>query len=195
MRTPALAVAAVVALGSLVAATACGSDAADPKPVSSRGRPYARALVTSFVTEQPGELRLTRTEASCLAAAWVEVLKPVRLAEEGVQPADLDDGSHRAEELADLGLTVDEADQLVDGFDRCRIDLEAVYLETLAPAGGELGDDERACLEDAFDDEFLERAYAVLLRQGAGGVDDDPELSGELFAAFNACPGLDDAGG
>jgi hypothetical protein len=79
-----------------------------------------------------------------------------------------------------------EANSVVDGFDGC-IDLPALFTESLA-ADADLSDDDKACLDDAFDSDTIRKIFVTMLTQGEDALQDDPELMNEFMAIFQKCP-------
>ena len=63
-----------------------------------------------------------------------------------------------------------------------------LFIDSLA-ADQDLSDEDRDCLADNFDEDFLQRVMVAALTQGDDALEDDEELTSELFAVFAECPG------
>ena len=53
----------------------------------------------------------------------------------------------------------------------------------------ELSTEELECLEGAIDDDLMRRILVTTFVEGEDALDQDEELTGELFAMFAECPG------
>ena len=154
-------VAAVSAVMALMAG--CGGDDdgdAASDDVSEQARPYVDALVES-AENSDSDVPFEAGQAECLAPRWVEILDPARLEEAGITPEELADG----DAMGELDLTEEDGGALYDAMVECGVDLREQVIDDIA-ADSDLSEEDRTCLEEQFDDEFLRRR--VRRRTGTG---------------------------
>ena len=174
------------ALG-LTGLVACGDDDdSGGDDVSADEQPYVDAVIDNFRTADEDELRLTDEQAECVGPKWIDTIGVERMEEAGLEPSDISSDSES--DIAELGLSEEEGGELYDAFGACDVDLEALFVDSLA-ADQDLTDEDRECLADNFDDDFLRRIIIVSLTQGDDALEDDEELTSELFGVFAECPG------
>ena len=188
-RTLALLTVAAVAVGI----GGCGGDDdddasgdGDDVEVSEDAQPYVDAMIESFDNSDPDELQIDREQAQCLAPRWVEAIGPERLAEAGIEPEDF--SSDQDVDLSTVGLTEDDGNEMYDAFEACGIDIKNVFVQSMA-TDEELSAEDAECLEGAVDDDLLRRILVTTFVEGEDALDQDEELTGELFAVFAECPG------
>jgi len=178
----------VVLAAGVLALTACGGDDDDDAggDVSAEAQPYVDAMVASSQQQEEGELSLSPEQAECVAPKWIDTIGVERLEEAGMTPEDLsEDGM---DDLDTLELSEDDGAELYDAFGTCDVDVKDLFLESLA-SDSDLTDEDRACLDENFGDDLLKRIMITSLTQGDDALDEDQELTGELFAVFAECPG------
>jgi hypothetical protein len=167
----------------LIGAAACGDDdgGSGSGGLSDKEQEYVDAAMAEYDPEEAKPL--TEDDARCIVTSMVEGVGVDRLEDLGITPQQFgsDDGSTFPE-----GLTDEEANRVVDGFDGC-IDLPALFTESLA-ADASLSDEDKACLDDAFDNDTIRKIFVTMLTQGEDALQDDPELMNEFMAIFQKCP-------
>jgi hypothetical protein len=188
-RTLALLMVAAVA----VSIGGCGDDddddagSGDDVEVSEEAQPYVDAMIESFDNSDPDELQIDREQAQCLAPRWVETIGPDRLAEAGIEPEDF--SSDEDVELSTAGLSEDDGNEMYDAFDACGVDVSNVFVQSIA-TDEDLSAEDTECLEGALDDDFLRRVLVTTFVEGEDAIEQDEELTGDLFALFAECPGV-----
>ena len=133
------------------------------------------------------DMGLSRDQAECVGESWVDIFGADRLSAAGITPDDIRNDTDDAP-MSDLGLSASEAEGLVDTFGSCGIDLTKAMVDSMAE-DQTLTPEDRACLENAFNEDFLRRLFVVTLTEGDDAVENDPELLNEMMAALFACPG------
>jgi hypothetical protein len=189
-RTLALLTVAAVAVGI----GGCGGDDDDDDDaggggeveVSEDAQPYVDAMIESFDNSDPDELQIDREQAQCLAPRWVEAIGPERLAEAGIEPEDF--SSDQDVDLSSADLSEDDGNEMYDAFEACGIDVKTVFVQSMA-TDEDLSAEDTECLEGAIDDDLLRRILVTTFVEGEGAIEEDEELTGELFAMFAECPG------
>ncbi|MET0326968.1 MAG: hypothetical protein ABW219_17265 [Ilumatobacteraceae bacterium] len=181
-------IAAVLAVAVAVAVLgACGGDDDDggdgPDAAAQR---YVDSLIAGFTAGEDEAPQLTPAQAECVAPRWIDVVGTTRLTDAGVAPEDLGVGGNG--ELAELGLSGDEGNELYDAFADCGVDLEQAFIEGIAMSGG-LPDDVVDCLDEQFGDDTLRRIMVTTITKGEAALAEDQELTDSLLAALAACPG------
>lgn len=148
---------------------------------------YVDAMVESLLSDDDS-FPVTEAQARCVGESWVNIFDPERLAAAGISPEDIASDSDDDNDLADLGLSESEAGGLVDTFGDCGIDLTKAMVDSIGE-DQTLTAEDRACLEGAFNEDFLRRLFVITLTQGDDAVEEDPQLMGEMMGALFACPG------
>ena len=181
----------MVALGALVLG-ACGDDDdaggsdGGGGDVSEEEQPYVDAMVTNF-QDSDEELTMSEEQAQCVAPRWMDAIGLERLQEAGIEPADIE-SDDEGTELTSLGLDEEAGGELYDAFGACDVDVKALFVESLAQDSG-LSDEDRECVEENFDDDLLRRVMVASLTQGEEALQQDEELTSDIFAVFAECPG------
>jgi hypothetical protein len=172
-----------IVLSGLLFIAACGDDdGGGGSDLSAEEQEYVDAAMAEF---DPAEAEpLTEDDARCVVTSMVESLGVDRLEELGITPETFgdDDGAPFPE-----GLTEDEANSVVDGFDGC-LDLSALFAESMA-GDPSIDDETKECLADAFDSDTVRRIFVTMLTEGEDALGDNPELMQELMGIFQECPG------
>jgi hypothetical protein len=163
-------------------AGACGDD--DDDGGASSDDPYVQALAQSM-REDPDDLQLDQEQADCLAPRFVEILDPARLEEAGITPEQLADDD---DAIVQLGMSEEEGGQMYDALGECDVDARALFLEGMTEDSG-MSEEDRACLEEAIDDDFIRQLVAITLTQGEDALDGNDELTSQLMSTFAECPG------
>ena len=175
----------VLVIGALALVLgACGDDD-DGGDVSEEEQPYVDALVESAAEDDGEDLQLDEAQAECLAPEWVSILGVDRLEAAGIEPGDL-----AADDLdfAELDLSEADGEAMLDALDECDVDMREIFLSGMTE-DSELSEEDRACLDEAFDDDLLRRILVTSLVEGEDALDQDEDLMGEVFAVFAECPG------
>lgn len=147
---------------------------------------YVDAMTASLLADDT-DMGLSRDQAECVGESWVDIFGADRLSAAGITPDDIRNDTDDAP-MSDLGLSASEAEGLVDTFGSCGIDLTKAMVDSMAE-DQTLTPEDRACLENAFNEDFLRRLFVVTLTEGDDAVENDPELLNEMMAALFACPG------
>jgi hypothetical protein len=182
----------LIAGAAVVLAAGCGDDddddaGGDDVEVSEEAQPYVDAMIESFDNSDPEELQINREQAQCVAPRWVETIGPDRLAEAGIEPRDF--AEEGDVDLTTVGLSDEDGGEMYDAFGACDIDVKNLFVESMTTEQ-ELSEEDAACLRDAFPDDLLRRIMITTFVEGEDALDQDEELSGDLFGVFAECPGL-----
>jgi hypothetical protein len=178
--------AVLVAGAGVVLVSACGDDDDDGE-VSEGAQPYVDAMIESFDDAPPDELQIDREQAQCLAPRWVEAIGVDRLKAAGIEPQDFSEQGDV--DLTKVGLSEDDGNAMYDAFGECDIDVETVFVESFS-AERDVSEEDKDCLADAMSDDLLRRIMVTTFVEGEDALNQDEELSGELFGVFADCPGL-----
>ncbi len=148
---------------------------------------YVDAMIESFDNSDPEELQINREQAQCLAPRWVEAIGADRLAAAGIEPRDF--AAEGDVDLTEVGLSDEDGNAMYDAFGECDIDVKTVFVESFS-AERDVSDEDKDCLTDAMSDDLLRRIMVTTFVEGDEALNQDEELSGELFGVFADCPGL-----
>jgi hypothetical protein len=148
---------------------------------------YVDAMIESFDNSDPDELQIDREQAQCLAPQWVETIGVDRLAAAGIEPQDF--AAEGEVDLTTVGLTEDDGNAMYDAFGECDIDVKMLFVESFSADRG-VSEKDQDCLADAMSDDLLRRIMVTTFVEGEEALNQDEELSGDLFGVFADCPGL-----
>ena len=178
----------VVMVAGVLSFTVACSDKDTSGTVTVEGKPYVSAFTTSLVNDGVGEVQLNRVQAACVAAKWVNIFQPERLDAAGVKPSQLRRKVGVDVKVAQVALSDREIAKLVGAFGECAVDLRKAYIDSITE-GTTLSEADRNCLSDALSGQLIDEMMALEITKGTQAVDDDPKMSGQLFAALSSCPG------
>jgi hypothetical protein len=164
-----------------------GSTGSTGSATSPDAQAYVDAMIDSFDNADPAELQIDREQAQCLAPRWVEILRPERLAEEGIEPEDF--AAEGDVDLSVVGLSEAEGNELYDALGACDIDVRNLFIQSLT-AGEDLSEDEVQCVDDAIDDDLLRRIMVTVLVKGDDALNENQQLANEMTEAISECPGV-----
>jgi hypothetical protein len=177
--------------GTSSGTTGASSDTTGPRSGGTAGgadaQAYVDAMIESFDNADPDELQINREQAQCLAPRWVETIGTDRLAAAGIEPQDF--GKEGNVDLTTVGLTEDDGNAMYDAFGGCDIDVKALFVESFS-ADRDVSEEDQVCLADAMSDDLLRRIMVTTFVEGEEALNQDEELTGELFGVFAECPGL-----
>jgi hypothetical protein len=148
---------------------------------------YVDAMIQSFDNSDPDELQINREQAQCLAPKWVDAIGADRLAAAGIEPQDF--AEEGDVDLTTVGLTEDNGNAMYDAFGECDIDVKTLFVDSFS-ADRDVSEEDQVCLADAMSDDLLRRIMVTTFVEGEEALNQDEELSGELFGVFAECPGL-----
>jgi hypothetical protein len=148
---------------------------------------YVDAMIESFDNSDPDELQINREQAQCLAPLWVEAIGVDRLAAAGVEPRDF--AEEGDVDLTTVGLTDNDGNAMYDAFGECDIDVKTLFVESFS-ADRDVSEADQDCLADAMSDDLLRRIMVITFVEGEEALNQNEDLSGELFGVFAECPGL-----
>ncbi len=175
----------VLVIGALALALgACGDDD-DGGDVSEAEQPYVDALIASAAEDEGEDIQLDEAQAECLAPKWVSILDVDRLEEAGIEPDELAEDDL---EFSELGLSESDGEAMFDALGECDVDLRESFIEGML-ADSDLSEEDRACLDEAFDDDLLRRILVAAFVRGEDALEQDDEIMGDVFAVFAECPG------
>lgn len=157
-------------------------DEPDPDPGDEQA--YVDAIADSIAGGDTGDLRLTDEQAGCLAPGWLDAIGLTALVDAGIEPEDLRSGD-LADDLQEL-LDRDQAAEMVASFDRCGVDLDELFLNSLV-ADGERPEEEIRCLVDALPEGYVDELLTISLADGDEALDEDPALAETLTDAYARC--------
>lgn len=169
----------------LVMAAACSDGGGDGPEVSEKGKPYVEALSKSLNDNDGDEIQVTDDQADCISTSWVDILKPERLEEKGVKPADLAEGGGD-ESIGKVGLSEDEGNAMVDAYGDCDIDLREAFLEGLRNDDATT-EEQAKCLDGAIDEQLLRDLLVQGFTKGGDSLDQDSEAGQKFLAAISKC--------
>ena len=121
--------------------------------VSEEAQPYVDALVESAADNEGGDIPFGEEQAECVAPEWVEILDPAELEAAGITPQEL---AERDEVMNEVDLTEDDGAAMYDALVECDVDVRSSIVASMGE-DTELAEEDRQCLEDAFDDDMLPR--------------------------------------
>ncbi|MGH9084700.1 MAG: hypothetical protein ACRDYW_04555 [Acidimicrobiales bacterium] len=168
-----------VLVSGLFLVAACGDDDGGGD-LSDADQEYVDAAMATYDEEEAAPL--TEDDARCIVESMVGQLGTDRLEELGVTPESF--GSD--DESFPEGLSEDEANGVVDGFESCA-DMSQLILDGIAEDES-ISQEAKDCLADAFDEDTVRRLFVTMLTQGEDALQDDPELTSELLSVFSECP-------
>jgi hypothetical protein len=148
---------------------------------------YVDAMIDSFDNSDPDDLQINREQAQCLAPRWVETIGTDRLAAAGIEPQDFAEEGNV--DLTTVGLTEDDGNAMYDAFGECDIDVKTLFVESFS-ADRDVSEEDQVCLADAMSDDLLRRIMVTTFVEGEEALNQNEELTGELFGVFSECPGL-----
>jgi hypothetical protein len=182
-----------------VAGTACSDDGGGGG-LTAEEQAYVDAMVAAADEDEDGESDLLdiagEDETRCFASEWITIIGVDRLEAAGIDPEEFagDDVS-----FEELGLERDEADELIDAFGSCDIDLRDAMIDSMVADAGD-SDVMRGCLEAGLTDESVRALMVAAFTEGEDALEegnlDDPEAE-RAFGALFGCAftgGFDDSG-
>lgn len=133
---------------------------------------YRAALAKGLTsgTSAGGDLVMTDKQATCVADAWIPILKVERLRSKKVTVEALQDPKFG---YSSFGLTDDEAMQMVDALGACKVDTKTQMAVSLA--GGKEGK-ASACIHDKVDDALMDKVLVSALTNTQPPKDLDTEV-------------------
>jgi hypothetical protein len=203
----ALVLRAKIALWGIVAvvgfsAVACGDgdkdDKADDKKEEDGGdtgnggggggsEDYVAAIM-----ETSEDSTITEEQNRCFAEAVVDGIGADGFEAAGVTPDDIRESPDQSP--TDLGITFD--DEMKERFwgavNGC-VDVREMFVESMAQ-GQEITDEQRTCLSDGLDEEFV-KAMMLAAFTGDASAYQDPEIAGKLTEVMTTCGTGTGAGG
>ena len=90
-------------------------------------------------------------------------------------------GACRRRRDGELDLTEEDGGALYDAMVDCGVDLREQVIDDIV-ADSDLSEEDRTCLEEQFDDEFLRRLFVVVLAQGEDALQGNEALMSEVSA-------------
>ncbi|HET6834084.1 MAG TPA: hypothetical protein VFH30_09445 [Acidimicrobiales bacterium] len=181
MRRMTLAV-AVLVVGAFGAA--CGDDGgggSGGESSSAEGQEYVDAIVASN-----DESDLTDEQNECFARAFVDAVGVDQL-QGAVSPDEIRENPESSPGEFGITLDGDQADALWEDVNEC-MDVRAAFVEGLTQ-GEDMSQETVDCLEDAIDDDLLQRVLVTSLMEGEEALQEDEELTSDLIGALSDCPG------
>jgi hypothetical protein len=140
---------------------------------------YAEAFVSNLSTgkKEDGNLVITEDQATCVApkvvdAATVEALRS--------GDAGTDDIADPGFDWSDLGMTEAQAQEAIDAFAACDVDLTALFAESLTIG---LTAEQQSCVADNVDGDQVERLLVANFSSG----DSDKEFEAVIKTLTDAC--------
>ncbi len=177
--------------GTSSGTTAASSGTTGPRSGGTAGgadaQAYVDAMIDSFDNSDPDELQINREQAQCLAPLWVEAIGADRLAAAGIEPRDFAEEGNV--DMTTVGLTDNDGNAMYDAFGECDIDVKTLFVESFS-ADRDVSEADQDCLADAMSDDLLRRIMVITFVEGEEAVNQNEDLSGELFGVFAECPGL-----
>lgn len=157
----------------------------DPVELSGDAKDYADALTANMIENGGDDLPLTEEQAGCLSPRWVDLIGVEKFKAAGVTPEDIRNDSDGAD-FEEFKFTEDEANEMVNAFGKCNIDLKEMIEKSMAleemPAAA------RECMEKVLTPEALRKIMVLGLTGQDDALDDPnnmpPELAGLMGCAF-----------
>lgn len=175
-----------VLASSLLVLSACGGGSGGGGELSDEEQSFVDAAMADFDPEDAAPL--TRDDAECIAGSFVRGLGVERLEELEITPEDFAD----EESSFPSGMTEEEAETVIDGFDDC-VGLSSLFLDAIAE-DADLSAEDKECLGKAFDDEAVREIFTKLLTIGEDALETDSEFVSSMLKLFAECPGALDLG-
>jgi hypothetical protein len=158
-----------------------GTDTGD----SGDGGGTEAADYVAAIAETSQDATLSADETECFAGAVVEALGVDAFEEAGVTPADIREKPDATP--GDLGITFSDAQK--EGFwtaaNEC-VNLREKFLESMS-AGQTLTDEQKACLAEGFDDEFVKTMVLASFTESAADPSTNPEVVSKLTEVMGRC--------
>jgi hypothetical protein len=180
MRRTMLAV-AVLMMAALGAACGDDDDGGGGDSSSEEGQEYVDAIVASN-----DESDLTDEENECFARAFVDAVGVDQL-QDAVSPAEIRENPESTPQEFGITLDEDQGDAFWEDVNDC-MDVRAAFVEGITE-GEDLSTETVNCLEGAIDDSLLKRIFLTTLIEGEQALEEDQELTSDLFGVFSECPG------
>lgn len=176
--------------GDAPTTTAKADKPKDDKPKSDgKAGPYVDAMVDSMLADD--DFPATEKQARCFAANSVDVIGVDRLQAKGITPDDL--RSDSSMDLSDIGLSMDEGNDIYDGFEDCGIDVKGLMLESMEDDGKPVPDEVKTCIDTVLTKDNLRKLMVSSIVNGDDETESDPEtkpimngLMGCLFMAMGS---------
>ena len=140
------------------------------------------AIRDLFIAEMVGDGEISDEDRVCLEEAFDDDLLR-RILVVGLSQ---DEDAFRADE--------DLIGEMSAAFSECPGAIRDLFIAGML-GDSEISDEDRACLEEALDDDLLRRIFVVGLSQDEDALTADEDLMGEIFAVFSECPGAVPIGG
>lgn len=140
---------------------------------------YVEAFVSNLSTgkKEDGNLVITEEQATCVAPKVVDAVTV-----DGLQSGDAstDDISDPGFDWSDLGMTKAQAQDAIDAFGACDVDLSALFAESLTIG---LTAEQQSCVADNVDADQVER----LLVANFSSDESDTEFEAVIKTLTDAC--------
>lgn len=140
---------------------------------------YTKALAKEFTSgnESGGDLVFSQKQAECVAPRWVKIIGVDKFKEKDVAPSDLENTQFN---FTKLGLTKDQATEMIDGVGSCKVNLYQKLLDVL---GKNLDSTQQKCLKQNLGPATARQVLVEALYQ------DDPSsgLAAELQKLDEKC--------
>lgn len=167
------------------------STAPDDRPTTTRADrsgstdgdagPYVQAMTDSMLDDD--DVPITEEQARCFAGKSIDIIGVDRLKKKGIEPADLRDDS--ALDLSDVGLSMDDGNEIYDAFEDCDIDLRGLMMESMSE-DEEVSAEAQACLDQVLTDDNLRKLMVITIVKGDDATETDPDLK-EVMGGLMGC--------
>lgn len=156
-----------------------GTDETSDSGNEGDGQAYVDAIMETGVDDET----LTEDQNRCFAEAVVTGLGVEAFEEAGVTPDDIRENPD--DSPSDLGLEFSEeqADGFWDAANEC-VDVRELFLESMSQ-GQELTDEQKACLAEGLDEEFIKTIFLASFTEDAESFDE--ETTNRLAEVMGAC--------
>ena len=149
-------------------------------------QPYVDALVASFTSGEDEDFQLTEEQAECVAPSWIDTIGMERIEEAGVEPEDI--GGDGGSELADLGLSEAEGNELYDAFGACDVDIKQAFIDGIAAVRRPRPTRTARASTRSSTTTRCARSWSSRSPRARKRWQNDEELTSVLLGAFAECP-------
>jgi len=147
---------------------------------------YEAALLSSLRDDPDNASLVDADHAACIAPVWVATITPARFGQAGITPDELA-GQTSMSVVARVGLTLTEAEGLLQELGECGVDLRGRALaQTTDVNGDELDAAGRTCLEVGLTPELVNR-YAAVSLTGDAESTEAAEVAGRYLGVLQEC--------
>lgn len=160
-----------------------GSDKSDRK---GEEQAYVEAMTASLMESGGDEETIPKESAECWSGDMVDGIGVDKLEEAGITPETVGGSGDEADFEK---LSKDDRKVVADSFTKC-IDLEQVFMNSLASSGEEIPQEMKECFE-AIDWTVIEKSFSEMILTGEDMDENDPAMAPLLGCMLSGMGDLD----